>query len=146
LSWTSHFNSAIIAGKMSYELDIKKEKNYLYIRASGNRTRDGIASMAREVIESCHKYQIYEVLVDLRDLKGPMGIFDSLWIVTKEFPKLTDLKAIKKAAVMNAKERKERSGFFEQIAIKRGYNIRFFDELTPAIEWLKSGKPVTSTV
>ncbi len=131
---------------MTYELEIKSKENYLFARASGTRTRDAIASIAKEVLEACIQYQVDEVLVDIRDLTGPMGIFDSLLIVTKEFPKLKAKNVIKKAAIINAKDRKERSRFFEQIAIKRGYNIRLFDDLTPAIEWLKSGKPATITV
>ena len=131
---------------MAYELDIKREENYLHVRASGTRTRDAIAAIARETLEACKQHQVNEILVDIRDLTGPMGIFDSLLIVTREFPKLKAKDVVKKAAIINARERKERSRFFEQIAVKRGYNIRVFEDLAPAIEWLKSDQPVTSTV
>jgi hypothetical protein len=131
---------------MPYELEIKREETYLYARASGTRTRSAIAAIATEIVENCKQNQVDEVLVDIRELKGPMGIFDSLLIVTKEFPKLKAMNVVKKVAIINAKDRKERSRFFEQMAVKHGYNIRFFEDLTPAIEWLKSGKPVTNKV
>jgi hypothetical protein len=128
---------------MAYDLEIKKEESYLHVRAAGSRTRATISAIGQDILEACRKHDIYEVLVDIRDLTGEMGIFDSMLIVTKEFPKLNAENVVKKAAIINPRNRHERSRFFEQIAVKRGYNLRLFEELTPAIEWLTARQPVT---
>ncbi len=131
---------------MSYQLEITPEETYLHVRATGKRTRGALAAIAEEVLEACRKYQIYKVLADIRELEGEMGIFDSMLIVTKEFPKLKADNVVQKAAIINPRNRHERSRFFEQMANKRGYNLRLFEDLTPALEWLTSPKKVESKV
>jgi hypothetical protein len=129
---------------MSYQLEIKKEETYLHVRATGSRTRHTLAAMAEEVLEACRKYQIYAVLADIRELEGEMGIFDSMLMVTKEFPKLKAENVVQRVAIINPRNRHERSRFFEQMAIKHGYPLRMFEDLPPAIEWLISKESVAS--
>jgi hypothetical protein len=129
---------------MSYQLEITREETYLHVRATGNRTRSTLTAIVEEILAACGKYQIYTVLADIRELEGEMGIFDSMLMVTKEFPKLRAENVVQKAAIINHRNRHERSKFFEQMANKRGYNLRLFEELTPALEWLTSQKKVES--
>jgi len=131
---------------MDYELEIKKEDTYLHVRAVGQRTRHTIAAIARDVLEACRKYRIYYIVADIRELSGEMGIFDSMLIVTKEFPKLNADNVVKRLAIINPRNRHERSRFFEQLAVKRGYPVKLFEDLEPAIEWIKVKESVSNKV
>ncbi len=92
--------------------------------------------MANGIIDACEQHHNNMVLVDVRELKGRLNIFDSLSLITGEFPKLRQRGVLKRAVIADLKERRERYRFFEIAARYRGFNLTAFEEVDNAIEWL----------
>ena len=121
---------------MNVELEIQLHEQYLYARATGQRTTGNIASVARQVVAACVKHALNAALVDVRELEGRISIFDAFMIPARLFPSLDTLTVLKRVAVLDTKERSERIAFFERLSQKGGYNLRAFTELELAMEWL----------
>lgn len=121
---------------MPYELDIKVEKDFVYARATGERTKDSLSAMAREILEACRQHQISKVIVDIRKMRGRLQFFDSLSIVFDDFPELKRAAVFTKAAIVDSEIRRVRFTFIERVAVRRGYNLRFFSDPDVAIEWI----------
>lgn len=126
---------------MTYRLKIKKEEHYVSAFATGIRNRENISSMAQEILDACKQHQVDKVLIDVREMNGRLSIFDSLAIISKDFSKLKQFRILNKAVIVDAESRRERFSFFEQVARRRGYNIRVFDDVDEAIEWIGKDEP-----
>lgn len=122
---------------MTYRLELRKEKDVVYVRASGIRSRETVSSIAHEILDACDKHQVDRVLVNVQELTGRLSIFDSFMLVAEEFPKLKRRQILKKAALVDNRERRERFRFFELLAHNRGYNLRIFDDADEALEWIR---------
>jgi hypothetical protein len=116
------------------------EQGYLHACASGTRTLKNVSSIAREILDASIINETDKALIDIRQLEGRLSIFDSLLIITKEFPAIQQLRVLNKAAIVDAEDRRERSEFFERIARSRDYNIRIFEDVQTAIEWISEDK------
>ena len=57
-----------------------------------------VASLVTEIAQATIEHQKENVLVDVRELKGRLGVFDSYYLVTKDFQRLRG-KGILKAAI-----------------------------------------------
>jgi hypothetical protein len=121
---------------MNYDLDIKIEENYFYATATGSRTLKSIERIVGEIIETCKKHNLDRVVVDIRQLMGQIPIFDSLSVIFDEFPYIWEEEIVTKAALVDSRMRKVRYSFFERVARKKGYDIRFFSDPEKAIKWI----------
>lgn len=121
---------------MFYDLDIKKDDDFVYASVSGMRTRKVIASAIKEIGEFCRKYQIDQAIIDVRKLTGRIPIFDSLSLIFDDFTPIRKSMAVRKVAVIETEIRRVRFSFFERVARKYGYNIRVFTDPDAAVQWI----------
>jgi hypothetical protein len=129
-----------MVAEMTYELQIRIEEHYLYVCASGARTRSNVSSMAEAILDACSQNHVKRVLVDVRELTGRLSVFESYSIPVKVFPRLRKRGVLTKAVIVDSGERSDRSRFFESLARKLGFNIRIFEDVDRAIEWLCDGE------
>ena len=117
---------------MSFNLEIEKNGHYLLVSASGIRTRETLASIAREVVDACAKHNVDAALVDISNLEGRISISDSYSIATKELPKLNQLGVLKRVLMVDTGKNSERIQFFGRIARSLGINIQVFTDIEKA--------------
>ena len=118
-----------------YHLTLNVEKEYLMARASGSRTRAVVSSLVMEISNAAIQNQRGKVLIDVRELQGWLGVFDSYYIVTKDFHQLRG-KGIVKAAIVDRPLPKMREMFFQTVSHNRGFNLRIFEDPEAALPWL----------
>ena len=122
--------------KATYSLTIIDGKDHVRFVVEGDRTRDTVTSVAREILNTCAQRDLDTVLIDVRGLRGRLGVFDLLSMVTNEFPNLKQLGILKKAAIVDRQKNMFRLSFFESITRRRGYNIGTFVDPEKANLWL----------
>jgi len=122
---------------MEYEISIEIKADYLHATVKGVRTYSSVSALTRDVFNAAIKANISQVLIDVRELDGRLGLFDSLYIVRNEFPKYR-WKGIGKAVIVDRATPGMRRWFFETAAYNRGYNLRMFQDIKDALEWLHS--------
>jgi hypothetical protein len=121
-----------------YEVSVERPSDYLHVRAEGIRTRLSVAALTGEVFKAATRDNRSRVLVDVRWLKGRLSVFDSLFIVREEFPKIR-WQGIQRAAIVDLDIQGMRRWFFETAAQNRGFNLRVFAQEHKAREWLLQG-------
>jgi hypothetical protein len=126
---------------VTYQVDIKAEEEYLHTVVSGIRNRQNVMAVTTDVLKACREHNINKALIDVRQLKGRLSVIDSFFIAAKEFANIRKYNIINKAVIVDNKENEERYRFFENVAVNRGYNIRFFSDSDIALEWLLKGVP-----
>lgn len=121
-----------------YKVSVGRPSDYLHVRAEGIRTRLSVAALTGEVFEAATSDKRARVLVDVRALKGRLSVFDSLYIIREEFPKIR-WQGIQRAAIVDLEIQSMRRWFFETAAQNRGFNLRVFAKENKAREWLLQG-------
>ncbi len=121
---------------MSYQLTYKKEKGFLHVKTTGIRSFDNIISIVKQIQKICLEQGTSRVLVDIKGLEGHLKTMEAYEIPASEFPKLRNKNSIEKAAVVDREESRKNFSFFENVAVNRSYNIRFFTNNKDAAEWL----------
>ena len=119
-----------------YKLAIETKGNYLFVRANGVRTRATVSAMAMEIFDAALANRMSKVLIDVRGLKGQLGILDSYLIVTEVFEKLRG-KGLRRAAIVDEQISPVREWFLETVAYNRWFNFRVFTSAEEALEWLE---------
>ena len=122
--------------KMEYKLDLKQEGNILWVTASGTRSLKAILNMSRDVMKACEEMGLDKALVDIRPLEGLLTTASSFTIPTRHFPKIRDQKVLSQLAIIDRTTAKLSNRFFENLAVKRGMNLKFFSDPTMAVTWL----------
>ena len=120
-----------------HRLSIKSRGGYLYIRASGVRTRATVTAITMQVFEAAQARGFPKVLVDVRELEGQLGILDSYLIVTQVFEQLRG-KVLRKVVILDEQISSPRGWFIETVARNRGFNFRVFADLEEALAWLEA--------
>ena len=118
-----------------HELVIESREGYLNAVAIGVRTRENVAAITARIFDSLDDRGLDCVLVDVRGLKGRLGVSDSLQLATEVFP-LFRGKGLRKAAVVSGRARPARGWFLETVSRNRGFNFRVFASVDDAVEWL----------
>lgn len=119
----------------NHHLELKVEAEYMVANAAGSRTRGVVSSLVTEIAKVAIETQQQKVLIDVRNLEGWLGVFDSYFIVTKDFQQLRG-KGITKVAIVDRPLPKIREMFFETVSHNRGYNLRIFENPEAALSWL----------
>jgi hypothetical protein len=118
-----------------YTLAIEAKGDYLYVRSRGVRTRATVTAMTMEIFDAALAKALSKVLIDVRELEGRLGVFDSYLIVTEVFQKLRG-KGIQKAAIVDEQASPLHRWFLETVAVNRGFNLRILTDQQKALEWL----------
>ncbi len=119
-----------------YTLAIEAKGDHLFARASGVRTRATVTAMTREIFDAALANRLSKALIDVRELKGRLGILDSYLVVTEVFQKLRG-KGMRKAAIVDEQAPSLHGWFLETVARNRGFNFRVFADQEDALEWLE---------
>jgi hypothetical protein len=121
--------------KSPYHITWIVEKEYLTACAFGSRTRAVVSSLVTEISNAAIQKQCRKVLIDVRELQGWLGVFDSYYIVTKDLQRLRG-KGIVKAAIVDRPLPRMREMFFQTVSHNRGFNLRIFEDPEAALAWL----------
>jgi hypothetical protein len=117
------------------QLTIQVRDDYIHARAIGRRTRSAVASLAADIGRSAIEAGLHKILVDVRELEGWLGLFDSYFVVRDSLSALRG-RGIQKAAIVDRPAPTPGERFFELTARNRGFNLRIFESLQAAIRWL----------
>ena len=128
---------------MPYELDIRNEPDYLYVRATGVRSIETILAIASDCVAACEKYRYEKILVDVQAMTGTLAVLDSYNLGTKGLGELGPRQWVQ-AAVLDLEENRTRFEFLENVIVNSGFNIRIFSEAGDAERWLGESKGVSS--
>lgn len=128
---------------MAHALKIQNLGSYLHVIVEGDTTAKDIADYLAEVREKCIEFHCPNVLIE-ENLAGPsIGFFAVYGIVTKVC--LEAASVIRHVAYVdiNPEHKKEINKFAETMAVNRGMNIRLFETIREAENWL--GKTISSS-
>lgn len=123
---------------MAYELTTERQDDYLHATASGTRSFEAVLAIVRDILSACVKEKVSMLLVDLRGLKGHFETLDAYTIPDQYFPKYQYRNVVTRCAIIDRKEYENRVKFFENVAVNRGFFLRFFTDPESAVEWLKN--------
>ena len=122
---------------MSYHLSLAEHPGYLHATATGTHTPQNALRFLQEVREACTRLGHTAVLLEM-NLAGPS--LDSTSIFRVIAQRSTDAAGLKKIAYVDASSRDPvKMKFAETVAINRGVNVRLFQDLAQAKEWMEPG-------
>ena len=121
---------------MSYKLDFDQKDNILWVTASGTRSLKTVLAISTDVMQACRDWNLDKVLVDIRLLEGRLSTSSLFSIPTQHFPKIRDQKVLSQLAIIDLANLKLSNRFFENLAVRRGLNLRFFSDPAAAVAWL----------
>lgn len=119
---------------MSYEISAEVINDYLKVVAAGEQSLDDNIKLVAFIIESCTKFEVEKVVVDIRGLIGQPGTtadFKLANIAVKEA-----LGRIKKTAIINNEDSLSYTSFFETAIRNRGINLYAFTNEAEALDWI----------
>lgn len=119
---------------MEYRIATQRHEEILQIEVAGTGGRENADAIARDVIAAIRTAQANKILIDVRPFQGRMGVADTFFHV-RRYP--LDLKHVR-TAVIDLKEHKAFTAFFETTAATLGFSIRHFNETPDALAWLQS--------
>ena len=74
--------------QISYELEIKKEKNFVYVRVKGKKTVDSIKETTNRISETCDRYNFTKALVDIRDFTETLNMSEIFSLASTDLKKI----------------------------------------------------------
>ena len=119
-----------------YTIVIEVKKKYVEARTSGVRTFDSVKAITLEIFDAALTAHRSKILIDVRELKGQLGVLESYRIVTEVFNNLRG-KGISTAAIVDQQIPQPRSWFLQTVAQNRGFNLRIFPQQDEARQWLE---------
>jgi len=120
---------------MSYQITTSKREGYLLAELSGERTPSVVSAAAQELMDVCLKHGHEKLLVDVRQLRGRLGMLDVHQLVTGDFRRYRG-RGLRKLAIVDWRESGGRHWFLDLLARNRGYNVRMFADPEAAAAWL----------
>ena len=124
---------------MSYQLNIKKEADYLHVQVTGIRTMETVMSLTTDVLSSCFEHKCSKALIDIKAMSGNLDPLDSYGFSSDYLPGLESARNLKVAVVDLEKNR----NFYDMVmynARRRGLDIYILSDVDKAVELLKEGK------
>ncbi len=122
---------------MAYNLIIEEKDGILWATVTGTRSLEAILGISNDILGACAEKKVSKVLIDVRGLEGRLGTMEAYNIPDQYFPRIRDRSVITHTALVDLKEFKHSYGFFENVAVNRGFNLRIFSDPAEAAEWLK---------
>ncbi len=119
---------------MPYHLNLEELPTYLHATVTGTHTPENALRFLKEAREACAERGYTAVLLEI-NLSGPS--LDSTSIFRVIAQRSTDAAGLRKIAYVDASSRDpEKKKFAETVAINRGLNVRLFQDLAEAKEWM----------
>ncbi len=117
---------------MGYELTSSINQEILEITLSGKGGNEKASEIVSKVIDLVKTFRPKGVLIDIQLLQKRLDMLDSYHLVhtyPKEVPHL-------RTAIIDRKENKDISEFYETVSENAGYITRYFTDETTARTWL----------
>ena len=121
---------------VTYAMTARKDGDVLRVHVTGERTRQALEAVSKDIMEACAQAGTHKLLIDVREFRGRLSLSDNFEVPSKEFRKLPHLNLLAASAVVDDPVNEQRFAFFEDVARAQGYNFRIFGNLTSAIQWL----------
>ena len=122
---------------MAYNLSVNKEGNVLRVRVTGQRTREAVVRVSKEIMEACLREGTAKLLIDVRQFRGRLALIDDYEVPAKEFFALPPHGGrLEASAVVDMPENADRFVFFEDVAQSKGFKFRIFPDINQAMKWL----------
>ena len=122
---------------MAHTLKVRNQGSYLHLIAEGDTTVEDVTGYLAEALKKCTELRCPNVLIG-ENLKGPsLGIFAVYEIVTKICWQAASV--VRQVAYVdtNPESKKEVNQFAETTAINRGVNVKLFETVAEAENWLE---------
>jgi hypothetical protein len=116
-------------------LEIQDKKDYLLVSFIGEFNLDAGQRTIDRVLEACIQYNLSKVLLDCRRMTGPLSITDRFLVVDYGQVMLGKVLAM---VIVGRPDQILPNRFEETVAMNRGINLRVFDDIELAIEYLMS--------
>jgi hypothetical protein len=118
---------------VEYQASSSVNEGILEIIFTGEVTKNNVEKLASEGLFIIIEYGLKNVLVDVRALKGRLGIIDTYSFVRNpsEKPRMI-------YALVDLPENAEYLEFLETTALNAGHSLKCFTDIDAARAWLKS--------
>jgi hypothetical protein len=131
--------------EMSYELAIRHETDYMYVKATGIRTVEDLLAIAKDCKAACDEHGYKKLLINVQGMTGRLSTVESFTLGREEMGKLEG-RGLYTTAIVDLEENRDRFKFLEDVLRNSGFNFRFFSNEADARMWLAgsegvSGKP-----
>jgi hypothetical protein len=122
---------------MAYTLKTRNQDTYLHLIAEGDTTVEDVTGYLAEGLKKCIELRCPNMLIE-ENLKGPsLGIFAVYEIVTKICWQAASVVRHVAYADISPEHRKEVNQFAETTAVNRGVNVKLFETVAEAENWLQ---------
>jgi hypothetical protein len=120
--------------QMSYKLTVEERPAYLHAKVVGERTADNLLRFLQETYAACVKSGRSALLLDIQ-LSGPS--LDTATIYNVISQRIMDARKLHKIAYLQPDLDDPAMPYFaETVALNRGANVRLFQSVEAAEEWL----------
>jgi hypothetical protein len=120
---------------MEYKIEYNSDKQFLWVTVTGDWNIEQSRQGWTTILEKAEGQQCLKVLVDDRKMDFRKGIM-FLHTRAEEFTSQGICKQFTKLAVVYPSSRKIDAEFFTTTARNKGLNLRCFESIDKAIEWL----------
>lgn len=125
---------------MPQTIHIEPQKGYLQVEVFGTFDKSKAQEFIQQIRKAVDQHHIFKVLVDIRDIKGPISTTSRFslakFLATQMTPRM-------QMAVLESPGQLEDPGFFEDVAVNRGSLVKVFTTSSDeALAWLKSGPAI----
>jgi hypothetical protein len=122
---------------MAYTLKIRNQGAYLHMIVEGDNTAEDTANYLAEGLKKCIELRCPNVLIE-ENLKGPnLSILAVYEIVTKICWQAASVVRHVAYVDINPESKKEVNQFAETTAVNRGVNVKLFETVGEAENWLQ---------
>ena len=119
---------------MSYREEIVEKTDFLHIRSFGEWSYEGGEASWRKVAACVTKGKFDKVLIDDRELEATFSTISEFELAGLVVDMLLGENC--RIAMVDRPERHEVNGFFENVCVNRGLQMKFFHTEEAALEWL----------
>ncbi len=121
-----------IENKTKCEIIVSKNDNILEVKITGQLTEFSAEQLIKDIPLFTKEYAYKNYLFDLRSLDGTLGIGSSYFYVERFSSERS-----KNIAIVAPKENRLYYSFIETVAFNRCINLRYFDLIEEAKDWLE---------
>lgn len=116
-------------------MNIVERDTYIYVKATGKRTREDILEISKKTMEKCIETNKTLVLINLKGSSSDLSITETFFMGASELPELLQ-KSMTRVAIVED-EITDKIKFFENVVVNRGYKVKFFVSVKEAEEWIQ---------
>lgn len=120
---------------MGCQIDIQPRTDHLWVRVSGERTLETGQAVVDAVAAACREHGHARVLIDATSWAQPLSTFDLYELVSfhymRAFPG-----TVSRVAFVEAPDNFDPTRFHETVARNWGLDVREFQDVEHAVQWL----------